>query len=59
MAGNPNSAEKGSPTCTPENNEPLINEELPDKEGKIWINLNNSENKGHSEMIETIRSLKA
>ncbi len=53
MSENPNSAERGSP-------EHEINEWLNNEEGgNIWVNLNNSEENIRSEMMETVRSLKA
>ena len=43
MSGVPDPAERGSPSHLHENNEPVINEELNDEGGNIWVNLNNSE----------------
>ena len=54
MSGVPNPAEGGSPSHIPGNIEPEIN----DEDGNIWVNLNNSEDNKHSEMIETVKSLK-
>jgi len=58
MSGVSIPAEEGSPSHVPENVEPEINEEVNLEGGNIWVHLNNSENNKHSEMIETVKSLK-
>jgi len=53
------SAGEGSPPRMPKNNEPENIEHDNAKGGNIWVNLNDSGNNKQSEMMETIRSLKA
>ena len=59
ISGTTMSAEEGSPPMMPKNNEPENIEHDNAKGGNIWVNLNDSGNNKQSEMIETIRSLKA
>jgi len=53
------SAEGGSPPLMPMNNEPENMGPDNAKVGNIWVNLNDSSNNKQSEMMETIKSLKA
>jgi len=59
MSGVAIPAEGGSPPHVPENVEPEINEGVNVEGENIWVHLNNSEDNKHSEMIETVKSLKA
>lgn len=53
------SAKEGSLPIMPKNNEPENIEPDNAKVGNIWVNLNDSGNNKQSEMMETIRSIKA
>jgi len=53
------SAEEGSHPQSPRNIEQGLNENERQEDGNIWIKMNESRDEKHSEMLETIKSLKA
>jgi len=59
MSGATMFAEEGSQPKLPKNNKPEMNEKDNTGGGNICVNLNDSGDNKHSEMIETVKSLRA